>query len=51
MADPNEPLDLLIVGAGPTGIAIGAEARKAGLSVLRTIRRLRLPDERALRLP
>jgi thioredoxin reductase (NADPH) len=34
MADPNEVLDLLIVGAGPTGIAIGAEARKAGLSVL-----------------
>ncbi len=26
--------DLLIVGAGPTGIAIGAEARKAGLSVI-----------------
>jgi len=34
MADANESLDLLIVGAGPTGIAIGAEARKAGLSVL-----------------
>lgn len=27
-------LDLLIVGAGPTGIAIGAEATKAGLSAL-----------------
>lgn len=27
-------LDLLVVGAGPTGIAIGAEARRAGLSVL-----------------
>lgn len=26
-------LDLLIVGAGPTGIAIGAEARRAGLAV------------------
>ena len=26
--------DLLVVGAGPTGIAIGAEARAAGLSVL-----------------
>lgn len=26
--------DLLVVGAGPTGIAIGAEARRAGLSVL-----------------
>ena len=24
-------LDLLVVGAGPTGIAIGAEARRAGL--------------------
>ncbi len=28
------PLDLLVVGAGPTGIAVGAEARAAGLSVL-----------------
>ncbi|MEL7061536.1 MAG: NAD(P)-binding domain-containing protein [Acidobacteriota bacterium] len=28
------PVDLLVVGAGPTGIAIGAEARKAGLSTL-----------------
>jgi bacillithiol disulfide reductase len=27
-------LDLLVVGAGPTGIAIGAEARRSGLSVL-----------------
>ena len=27
----TEPLDLLVVGAGPTGIAIGAEARRAGL--------------------
>lgn len=27
-------LDLLVVGAGPTGLAIGAEARKAGLDVL-----------------
>src|SRR5262245_17357903 len=26
--------DLIIVGAGPTGIAIGAEARKAGLDAL-----------------
>ncbi|HYL06372.1 MAG TPA: YpdA family putative bacillithiol disulfide reductase [Thermoanaerobaculia bacterium] len=33
MNDP-ELLDLLVVGAGPTGIAIGAEARQAGLSVL-----------------
>jgi len=30
----NEILDLLVVGAGPTGIAIGAEARRQGLSVL-----------------
>jgi len=30
----HELLDLLVVGAGPTGIAIGAEARRAGLSVL-----------------
>jgi thioredoxin reductase (NADPH) len=31
---PDRILDLLIVGAGPTGIAIGAEARQAGLEVL-----------------
>ncbi len=30
----QEVLDLLVIGAGPTGISIGAEARKAGLSVL-----------------
>lgn len=30
----SEVLDLLVVGAGPTGISIGAEARQAGLSVL-----------------
>ncbi|HEX2223867.1 MAG TPA: YpdA family putative bacillithiol disulfide reductase [Thermoanaerobaculia bacterium] len=30
----SELLDLLVVGAGPTGISIGAEARKAGLNVL-----------------
>lgn len=30
----TEQLDLLVVGAGPTGIAIGAEARHAGLSAL-----------------
>jgi thioredoxin reductase (NADPH) len=30
----REPLDLLVVGAGPTGIALGAEATRAGLSVL-----------------
>jgi thioredoxin reductase (NADPH) len=30
----NDLLDLLVVGAGPTGIAIGAEARRRGLSVL-----------------
>ncbi len=30
----SEPLDLLVVGAGPTGIAIGAEAVRGGLSTL-----------------
>ncbi len=30
----DEILDLLVVGAGPTGIAIGAEATTAGLKVL-----------------
>jgi thioredoxin reductase (NADPH) len=30
----SDILDLLVVGAGPTGIAIGAEARRRGLSVL-----------------
>jgi len=30
----SETLDLLVVGAGPTGLAIGAEARRVGLSVL-----------------
>ncbi|HWM95408.1 MAG TPA: YpdA family putative bacillithiol disulfide reductase [Thermoanaerobaculia bacterium] len=30
----SETLDLLVVGAGPTGIAIGAEARRRGLGVL-----------------
>jgi thioredoxin reductase (NADPH) len=30
----SRPLDLFVVGAGPTGIAIGAEARRAGLEVL-----------------
>jgi thioredoxin reductase (NADPH) len=30
----TEILDILVVGAGPTAIAIGAEARRAGLSVL-----------------
>jgi len=32
--DIEEELDLLVVGAGPTGLAIGAEARRAGLDVL-----------------
>ncbi len=32
--EPSDLIDLLVVGAGPTGIAIGAEARKAGLSTL-----------------
>jgi len=30
----GEPLDLLVVGAGPTGLALGAAARAAGLSFL-----------------
>lgn len=36
MAEGGETsvLDLLVVGAGPTGIAIGARARQAGLDVL-----------------
>ncbi len=36
MAEPHGTslLDLLVVGAGPTGIAIGARARQAGLDVL-----------------
>ena len=34
MTEQEGVLDLLVVGAGPTGIAIGAEARGAGLSVL-----------------
>lgn len=29
-----ERIDLLVVGAGPTGISIGAEAKRAGLSTL-----------------
>jgi thioredoxin reductase (NADPH) len=33
-SDPSEVVDLLVVGAGPTGIAIGAEARRRGLSVV-----------------
>jgi len=32
--DTTELLDLLVVGAGPTGIAIGAAAKQAGLNVL-----------------
>ena len=34
MADKVSTVDLLVVGAGPTGIAIGAEAQEAGLSTL-----------------
>lgn len=30
----DEVLDVLVVGAGPTGIAVGAEAMRAGLSLL-----------------
>lgn len=32
--NPADPLDLLVVGAGPTGIAIGADAVRAGLDVV-----------------
>lgn len=32
--DPAAVADLLVVGAGPTGIAIGAEARRTGLEVV-----------------
>jgi len=32
--DDDTDLDLLVIGAGPTGIAIGAAARQAGLDVL-----------------
>lgn len=30
----DTPLDILVIGAGPTGIAVGARAREAGLSAL-----------------
>ncbi len=30
----SEILDLIIVGAGPTGIAVGAEAKSAGMNPL-----------------
>lgn len=33
-APPDAPLDVLVIGAGPTGIAVGARSREAGLSVL-----------------
>jgi thioredoxin reductase (NADPH) len=32
--DPERALDLLVIGAGPTGLAIGAAAVKAGLDVV-----------------
>src|SRR5262249_37385698 len=34
VSDTPDLRDLLVVGAGPTAIAIGAEARQAGLAVL-----------------
>jgi thioredoxin reductase (NADPH) len=34
MTPEDTPLDLLVIGAGPTGIAVGAAARQAGLSCL-----------------
>jgi thioredoxin reductase (NADPH) len=33
-ADPDRSLDLLVIGAGPTGLATGAAALKAGLDVV-----------------
>ncbi len=33
-AQASPPVDLLVVGAGPTGIGLGAEARRAGLTTL-----------------
>ena len=32
--DPSAVADLLVVGAGPTGIAIGSDARRAGLDLV-----------------
>lgn len=32
MSDPDERFDILVVGAGPCGIAVGAAARRAGVS-------------------
>ncbi len=34
MTETDETMDLLVVGAGPTGIAIGADAVRAGLSTV-----------------
>ncbi len=34
MTQEQTELDIVVVGAGPTGIAVGAEARRAGLDVL-----------------
>lgn len=39
MSTQGDLLDLLVVGAGPTGIAIGAAARQAGLDALLVDRR------------
>ncbi len=33
MTAAGPPLDVLVVGSGPTGVAVGAEAKQAGLSV------------------
>ncbi len=32
--DPEHTVDLIIIGAGPTGILCGIEARRAGLDIL-----------------
>src|ERR1044072_2547777 len=34
MNDDNKPYDLIIIGAGPIGLACGIEAQKAGLRYL-----------------
>jgi thioredoxin reductase (NADPH) len=33
-ARPNTPVDVLVIGAGPTGLACGIEAQKAGFKVV-----------------
>ena len=33
MGEPNTSFDVLIIGAGPTGLACGIEAKRAGFRV------------------